>query len=162
MGQEIVEASDRGEGVAAFVLAAAAFNLGIWAFMGPQKAEEVCLESLTVLVFVLNLQTSAICIVFTYNCRGHVSDVQSTYCAPKQRCLDLVLFHKCMVWILITIMIYMHWSTEPVLAAQVTPCGFCKTAVLCWLPVGAELVSGQPVRLHPHLHVLSDSAARPG
>ncbi len=42
MGQEIVEASDRGEGVAAFVLAAAAFNLGIWAFMGPQKAEEVC------------------------------------------------------------------------------------------------------------------------
>ena len=32
---------DRGEGVAGFVLAAAVFNLGIWAVMGPQKAEEV-------------------------------------------------------------------------------------------------------------------------
>lgn len=41
MRQEIEEASDRGEGVAAFVLAAAAFNLGIWAFLGPVKAEEV-------------------------------------------------------------------------------------------------------------------------
>lgn len=39
--QEIEEEVDRGEGVAGFVLAAAVFNLGIWAVMGPQKAEEV-------------------------------------------------------------------------------------------------------------------------
>ncbi|KAK9838172.1 hypothetical protein WJX81_006466 [Elliptochloris bilobata] len=38
--EEIENEVDRGEGVAAFVLAAAAFNLGIWAFMGPAKAEE--------------------------------------------------------------------------------------------------------------------------
>jgi len=39
--QEVEEATERGEGVAAFVLAAAAFNLGIWAVLGPGKAEEV-------------------------------------------------------------------------------------------------------------------------
>ena len=39
--QEIEEEVDRGESVAGFVLAAAVFNLGIWAVMGPQKAEEV-------------------------------------------------------------------------------------------------------------------------